>query len=113
MLRPFDASRLLSRAVVTVLPAIPAGLYSGVVDAYLLNDLTWSNTLLASETRRTWTLFHAPFPPEHRLFEQYLQLACYHGQILQTLDRRRWFRRRGLSSQLDHQVNNFYPHCVS
>lgn len=99
LVETFRRSRALARLIAVILLIMPLGFYFGVVDAYLAHNLYTSNVPRASRTPNTWTLFHVPFPPEHRLFEQNFQLTCREGDTLQIHDQRWWFAQQGMAKR--------------
>lgn len=82
----------------------PLGFYIGITDAYLAHNLYTDNTASASTSGSlnpyvTWSAFHVPLPPEHRLFEQFFYRSCHPGDRLYITDSRWWFRLQGLQKR--------------
>lgn len=99
-LRTFKNVHWLTCVIIVVLLIMPLGFYFGVVDAYMAHNLYSSNVPRATRLPPTWNLFNVPFPPEHRLFEQYFHLTCRPGETLRIADQRWWYRRRGMAVRI-------------
>jgi hypothetical protein len=112
----FQMSRRAVQATIAFLLISPAGYYLGWIDAYLAHCLYASNTPQAefvpsgedaAEQRSKRLLgqrmiveLNVPFPPAHRLYEQYFREVGRSGDQLRITDRRRWAGRRGLSNRV-------------
>lgn len=82
----------------------PFGYYFGAVDAYFSHCLYTNNTIQAqivhadgTQTALDWTVFNTPFPPAHRLFDDYFAKVAAPGDVLHVTDPRWWARIRGYS----------------
>lgn len=107
------ASRRVVQAAIVFLLISPAGYYLGWIDAYLAHCLYASNTPTAEIvpygedaskqlTRRLLGYqmideLNVPFPPTHRLYEQYFDRIKLLGDQMRIIDRRRWAHSRGWS----------------
>jgi hypothetical protein len=101
----------VARPLLVGLLVAPLGFYVGLADAYLTHNLYSDNTPLVAVTCPdeclpyqdpfvvTLPKLGVPFPPEHRLFEQYFALTCRPGDQLLISDPRWWFHWRGLDSR--------------
>ena len=99
------------RPLLVLLVVAPLGFYAGVVDAYLSHNLYSSNTAYATvwcpnecqeeqQPSYTWQALNVPFPPEHRLFEDYFARTCQSGDEMTIHDSRWWFTSRGQGVQV-------------
>jgi uncharacterized membrane protein YphA (DoxX/SURF4 family) len=97
-----------SFAAVIVL-ASPALFYCNLLDAYLCHCVYSSNTPSAtyfhgieegeSLSTRSFAQLNVPFPPAHRLYEQYFRNVAQPGDVLEIEDPRPWARRYGYSQR--------------
>ena len=109
-------SRRVVQAAIVFLLISPAGYYLGWIDAYLAHCLYASNTPWAVMVRgkdRTspgkeqrqlsyemLDRLNVPFPPAHRLYEQYFHQVAENKDQMRIVDPRRWARRAGLSDRV-------------
>ena len=114
-------ARPAAAALALVLLLSPALYYAGRLDAYLSWCLYSNNVPIAvfvpSEQREqlaaagattlrlpdlnaTIRELHVPFPPAHRLFEQYFARVARPGDELHVYDPRGWAARRGLTERV-------------
>jgi uncharacterized membrane protein YphA (DoxX/SURF4 family) len=92
-----------ARAAVAVLLLSPLAFYVGRLDAYLAHCLYSSNTPVAtleghkhSLNRETMDQLGVPFPPAHRLYEQYFAITAEPDALLHIRDPRPWAKWRAL-----------------
>jgi len=116
-----DRARPAATALALVLLLSPALYYAGRLDAYLSWCLYSVNVpvavLVRAEQRQQLAAagatklrlpdlnsaireLHVPFPPAHRLFEQYFERVARPGDALHVYDPRGWAARRGLTERV-------------
>ncbi|MCH8923022.1 MAG: hypothetical protein IIA67_07735 [Planctomycetes bacterium] len=121
----FRTLRRVVQATIVFLLISPAGYYLGWIDAYLAHCLYASNTpravLIRGKHRGPsdqessakdppggepqWLTFeildqlNVPFPPAHRLYDQYFHQVAEEGDQMRIVDPRRWIRRQGLGDR--------------
>lgn len=114
-------ARPAAAALALVLLLSPALYYIGRLDAYLAWCLYSNNvpvavpvrseqreqlaaagatTLRLPDLNSTIRELHVPFPPAHRLFEQYFERVARPGDELHVHDPRGWAARRGLAERV-------------
>jgi len=125
-------SRRAVQAAMVFLLISPAGYYLGIIDAYLAHCLYASNTIRAvlvrgkdrgsnKEQRRLshemLERLNVPFPPAHRLYEQYFREVAQAGDEMRIVDGRRWAQRSGLGDRVlttagEYRDGKKYGHWV-
>ncbi len=88
--------------VIVLMLVSPIGFYIGVFDAYLSYNLYSSNTADANariSPGMSMRELNVPFPPEHRLFEQFFRITCEPGDILTIRDSRAYFVDQALNER--------------
>lgn len=95
---------LLGASLMLVTPLL---FYVGYFDSYLCHCLYSGNTAQArfysgpddasgeSLVTRSMEAIHVPFPPEHRLYEQYFRKVARPGDMLSIRDKRWYYHWRG------------------
>jgi len=97
------AARPLIIGVILFMVISPIGFYVGIFDAYLSYNLYSSNTADANariSPDMTMPALNVPFPPEHRLFEQFFQTTCAPGDLMTIQDSRPYFAARNLNERV-------------
>ncbi len=88
--------------VIVLMLISPIGFYVGVFDAYLSYNLYSSNTADAYARISpgiSMRELNVPFPPEHRLYEQFFRITCEPGDIMTIRDSRAYFVDQALNER--------------